>query len=403
MMAIIENNQIMKKFIKLAPVHQTGHNCKTTAIATTDNYFSKRQGFKPMPLHKKSIAPLSIRQLAKTKGSVQGELLEIRQFSEIFADLGYETELVAVHDDFDSFKNTITNNIKNGNLVIACFAVDRRTGLPTTHYERDNEHAAILHGFDETTGQLDMTHWDEHRKTTMLDFYNSSMSLLEQRNPEYYVNIKHKDNEKKYDLISAQTGISFPSGIPTGTSIKKSLVPAPQSGFRGKLLVIKQPQLQNILAARNRLLIGDHKEIIIKLLENIKIKTDELIKKGNKKNKPFYDYQKAGKAALKLDKQLTAAAKQFLDDDELTLEEFKHQCETAINAAKPEFAKHRGWHQINSTLRTFLEVLAILSIVPAIMVAIGTKRGYQGIFFKTPKTDAAEKIESFMENLNKLR
>ncbi len=390
---------MMRKLIKLTPVHQTGHNCKTTAIATTDNYFAERLGFKPMPLHKKSIAPISIRQLAKTKGSIQGELLEIRQFSEIFADLGYETELVDVHDDFDSFKNTITNNIRNGNLVIACFAVDRRTGCPTTHYEGDNEHAAILHGFDETTGQLDMTHWDEHRKTTMLDFYNSSMSLLKQRNPEYYVNIKHKDNEKKYDLISAQTGIFFPSSIPT----QKSLVPAPQSGFQGKLLVIKQPRLQNILAARNRLLIGDHKEVIIKLLEEIKIKTDELIKKGNKKNRPFYNYQKVGKAALKLNEQLNAAAKQFLDDNELTLEEFKHQCETAIKTAKPEFAKHRGWHQIDSTLRKFLEVLAILSIVPAIMVAVGTKRGYQGIFFKTPQTDAAEKIESFMENLNKLR
>jgi hypothetical protein len=319
--------------------------------------------------------------------------LKVRQFSEIFADLGYETELVDVQAGLVTFKNTITNNLKMGNLIIGCFAVNRRTEFPTTLYERDNEHAAILHGFNETTDQLDMRHWDKHRQTTMLDFYNSSMSLLNQRNPEYYINIKHKKTEMKYDLIRDERGIQLPSAA----LAKKSLVPTEGSGFRGKLFVIKQPQLQTILAARKKLLISHHKEIIIKLLEKIKIKTDELIKKGSKQSKHFIDYQKVGKKALKLNKQLDAAA-----TETITLEEFKQKCQTIIATAKPEFASHRGWHQVNSTLRKFLGFLAIVTVVPAIVVELSTRHGYLGTFFESPKTDALEKIESFMENINKL-
>jgi hypothetical protein len=183
-------------------------------------------------LHKKKTARISIRQLSKAKGSQQGELLEIRQFSEIFAELGYETELIDSQDNYDSFQANVTNNIKQGNLVIACFAVDRRSGFPSTNYEKDNEHAAILHGFNDETGELDMTHWDQHRKTTMKDFYDSSMMLLKQRNPEYYVNVKHLDKNKKYDLHSDQTERVLPAHY------KKSIIPTPNSGFRGKLLVI---------------------------------------------------------------------------------------------------------------------------------------------------------------------
>ena len=74
----------MKKSISVTPIHQTGHNCKITAIATVDKHFADKVGFEPIPLHKQKIAPMSIRKLSKTKESRQGELLEVRQFSEIF-------------------------------------------------------------------------------------------------------------------------------------------------------------------------------------------------------------------------------------------------------------------------------------------------------------------------------
>jgi hypothetical protein len=41
-----------KKVIPINAVHQTGHNCKTTAIASVDQYFGETVGFEPIPLHK---------------------------------------------------------------------------------------------------------------------------------------------------------------------------------------------------------------------------------------------------------------------------------------------------------------------------------------------------------------
>jgi hypothetical protein len=35
----------LKTLINLEPIHQTGHNCKTTAIAAVENYFANQIGF----------------------------------------------------------------------------------------------------------------------------------------------------------------------------------------------------------------------------------------------------------------------------------------------------------------------------------------------------------------------
>lgn len=379
----------MKKLINLKPTHQTGHNCKTTAIATVDKYFAEKLGFEPIPLHKEKVAPISIRQLSKIKKSCQGELLEVHQLSEIFMDLGYETELIEFQDNYDLFQYNVTHNIKKGNLVIACFAVDRDTGLPSTNYEKDNEHAAIFHGFNDETEELEMTYWDQHKKTTMKDFYDSSRVLLKQRNPEYYVNIKHKDKKKKYDLYHDQTGQFFPMG----SNYRKSLVPTENSGFRFKLFVIKQPEFQKIFEARQRLL---NFLKVTKLFTELKIKTDELI--NNK-----YHSQDLSKTAVHLNAQLEDAKKQFFIDGSINLNKFKQKCNAAIKDAEPEFKKHDGWLQIDSSLRKILGVLATLTVIPAIVVAVGVKQGYLGTFFKTPKTDIEEQLELVKQNLNNLK
>lgn len=383
----------MKKQINLKPIQQTGHNCKPTAIAAVDNFFADQLGFQAIPLHKKKTALLSIRQLSKTKGSQQGELLEVRQFSEIFMDLGYETELIDVQDNYDSFHDHVTDNIKKGNLIIACFAVNRRTGLPSHHYEPNNEHAAVLHGFNDETGELQMTHWGEVRKTTMKEFYASSLLLPKQRKPEYYVNIKHVTKNRKYDLHNDQTGTYLPAHY------KKSIIPTPNSGFRGKLIVIKKPVLENILEVRSGALIPLK---LTTLFTKLKLTTNELIKKGNKKNNYRNQYQELGKLASELNKQLAQAEMQFLIDPTINLDQFKQQCNTAIKAAENEFKKHRGWHQINLILRAILGVLSGLTIIPGIMIAVGARHGYIGTFFKTPKTNSVEKLELFEQNLNNL-
>lgn len=389
----------MKEFIKLQPIYQTGHNCKITAIATIDKFFGRKLGFEPIPLHKNKSAHLSVRELSKTKGSVQGELLEVRQFSEIFSDLGYETELADVQDDFNSFQAKVTQSIKNGNLIIACFAVDCDTGLPSTDYDGENEHAAILHGFDDETGELNITHWGEHVKTTMRYFFDSSMVLPKQRDQEYYVYVKIRSPEKKYDLYWDQTGAFFP----IGSCHRKSLIPAQNSGFRGKLIIIKQPELQKIHDVRDNLsnhLSNEDKAKIDELFLELQIKIEELIEKGSKKKGQYKNYQDVAAVAIELMNQLNNAKKQCLDDKTLSLNEFKMKCTNAIEKARPEFRKHRGWHQLNSILRKIIGVISALTIIPGLVVALGAKKGYIGSFFKTPKTDSEQKLESLKHGLD---
>ena len=380
----------MDILINLNPVHQTGHNCKSTAIATVDKYFAEKIGFEPIPLHKKKEAAISIRQLSKTKGSRQGELLEARQLSEIFVDLGYEAELIDFQDNYDLFKHCVTHNIKTGHLVIACFSVDRRTQRPSTRYKAENEHAAILHGFNDETGALDITHWGRSIRTTMKDFYDSSMVLLKERNPEYYINIKQSNKVKKYELYSDQTGAHLPA------EYKKSLIPSSNSGFRGKLFVIKQPELKHILEARQILLCPAN---VRKLLTDFQLEIDELITMGNKKIKYHGQNQKMREIAVRLNAQLDDAKKKFFTDHTITISQFKQTCMTAIEAAELEFKKHHGWHQISLILRIILGVLAIIMVIPFIAIAIGTRQGYRGTFFKTPETDLEKNVELFKQNL----
>lgn len=378
----------MKKQIELIPVQQTGHNCKITAIATIDKYFAKKLGFEPIPLHKKKSALISIRQLSKMRGSLQGELLESHQISEILMDLGYETELIDFQTGYELFKETVISNIRQENLIIACFATDTR-GYPSNEYNNNNEHAAIIHGINTETETLGIMHWGISITTTMRDFYESSMVLPLHREPEYYLSIKPQNTNKKYELISDYRRID--------SSVKKSITPLANSGFRGKLLIIKQPKLQNILNTRN-----ESRFTILRQFTKLKLKTDELIKKGNKKNKYHYLYKKVRIAAINLNTELSKAKNEFFIAKTINFEEFKQKCNAAIITAEPEFRKHRGWYQVNLILRNILGILAGITIIPGIITQVMTKHGYIGTFFTTPKTDSEEVLSSFKNQLNQL-
>ena len=77
------------------PIEQTGHNCKIVAIANIEKYFTEGSG-KTFPLHKQKKHFFSIRELAKRHGSLQGELLEVKQVSNILHDLGYEALSISI-------------------------------------------------------------------------------------------------------------------------------------------------------------------------------------------------------------------------------------------------------------------------------------------------------------------
>lgn len=374
--------------INLEPVVQTGHNCKITAIAAVENYFAQQLGLQPIPLHKRKTAAISIRQLSKAKGSKQGELLESRQLSEIFAALGYETEVIDFQNNFELFQENIPHHIEQGNLLIACFAVDRYTAEPSSIYERNNEHAAVLHGFDDETFELHLTHWDTQRTTDMWDFYESSMALPTQRNPEYYINVKNQYRAKKYELHFVEAGQRLPS------IYKKSITPAPDSGFRGKLFVIKKPKLINILRARNQLFIEQFRN----LLSDLRREADKPIDEENKR-KDNAQYSTQGKIAEQLNTELEGEIQRLIENP-MDFNAFKTKCTALIQQAEPKFKKHHGWHQVKAILRSLLGILAGITIIPALVIAAVFKQGYIGTFFKPPKTDYEQKLELLQQNLN---
>jgi hypothetical protein len=376
--------------IEINPVKQTGHNCKITAIAAVDAYFANLVNFAPIPLHKNKTSAISIRQISKTKGSLQGELLEARQLSEIFTDLGYKTQVVDFVNNREIFETTVKETIQSGNLIIACFAAKRNSEGGVSLYYENNEHAAILHGFGEInendkSTRLFITHWDKEQVTYFKDFFNSCMQLPETRNPEYYVNIKNYDKKKKYDLVKKIA--------PNDPRYRTSLRPTKTSGFRGKLFVIKRPELENIREARNHLTQLHH---LATLFKELKLKTDALSKNKYINSPDLISH------VNRLNTELKKYCEAPLSTNKDQLVGLKTVCESFISVAKPQFLKHRGWHSINRILRIILGVLAALTVIPGLAVAIGTKHGFVGSFFKTPRTDSEEKLAAFEQHVNKL-
>ncbi len=393
----------MKKTINIKPIHQTGHNCKPTAIATIDQYYGQKFGFTPLPLHKEKKHPISIRELAKRHGSLQGELLEMRQMEKILNDLGYETEVVDFNNHPDLFKHTIKKSLAAGDMVIACFAVDTYTGAPTFNPKGDTEHAAIINGINEDLGLIKMIHWEEEYQTTIDTFYYSSISLPHTRSPEYYVNVKERgqqrDKMRKYDKAAAQDDSALSLGA------RKTITPEIGSGFGGKLLIIKEPKLENILSRRKTLLAkpkNQQEKDYFALLKRLKIKKEELREHHGLK------YQHAYKTTIQLIKDLDYAGRQFFAKPEKMtstdhINQLQEQVHQALSLASIELKKHRGFGELHIFWRSILGVLALIPLcIPAIIVACKSRHGYHKTFFTETTTDSEEQLEQLQERADQL-
>lgn len=80
--------------------------------------------------------------------------------------------------------------------------------------------------------------------------------------------------------------------------------------------------------------------------------------------------------------------------------EFKSKCNEAFASTAAELKQHRGvWDQLSPILKGFIGVLATLTVVPALIISLATKRGYVDTFFTTPAPVSANtlaEIESDM-------
>lgn len=83
--------------------------------------------------------------------------------------------------------------------------------------------------------------------------------------------------------------------------------------------------------------------------------------------------------------------------------DFYETCDNAIKVAEAEFKKHRDvWNQIHPVIRGLLGVLAALTVIPGLVVAITSKQGYIPTFFSTPETNSQQKLSAFKKDFDKL-
>jgi hypothetical protein len=109
------------------------------------------------------------------------------------------------------------------------------------------------------------------------------------------------------------------------------------------------------------------------------------------------NYTEAAKVANTLYIELTDAREAFLalDDIEAGKTNFIKACRDAINKARPELEKHRGWSQV------FLDLLNVLAFIGTAGIANGVaKYKWDSYRLFTVETDSAKKLRKCDEALD---
>jgi hypothetical protein len=110
-------------------------------------------------------------------------------------------------------------------------------------------------------------------------------------------------------------------------------------------------------------------------------------------------------AARKVREALDASVTLFWNSRHNTkagFEQFVKNCNTVFNGDEVKTLKsHPGvWFHIHPIIRGLLGILALITVIPALVVAATTTHGYTGTFFSTPKSSVEVALESIKETLD---
>ena len=169
-------------------------------------------------------------------------------------------------------------------------------------------------------------------------------------------------------------------------------------------LIRRKPKLLEILATTQT---AAHWEAqYTNLLNVLKGKTDELILFGEFEPRR---YSKTGDVAKTLIQELTDAGKAFFaNPDKASATVFQDACHAAIGAAEGEFKKNRSpgsisyWNELNPILKGIIGILALLTVIPAVIISATSTHGYAKTFFAKCPTDSWEKLHAFEKRLEQL-
>lgn len=106
-------------------------------------------------------------------------------------------------------------------------------------------------------------------------------------------------------------------------------------------------------------------------------------------------YADASRIALLLSQELQLAGETFFAaPDAESFKAFKASCQSIFASKEAQALKeHRDvWFQIHPVFRGILGVLAVFTIIPALIVTATSKHGYMGTFFTTPETTSGQEL-----------
>ena len=149
------------------------------------------------------------------------------------------------------FVASITENLKQGNLPLIAFPVDRDSGLPNpeTNEPEDTEHAAVISGYNWQTDEFTLVHWGKTHVVDATTLFNATHKLVDTRHQEFYTKNTAYQQSKKWDEKKY-----LPTTDPHHPNVaRKSIVPQKGSGFKAKLLIVHAPDKTLLLKKRGEL------------------------------------------------------------------------------------------------------------------------------------------------------
>ena len=214
-------------------------------------------------------------------------------------------------------------------------------------------------------------------------------------------------NEKRLMLLAKYGDNSPHSGVRKVLKLEQPAVP--EQSVAQEQASAEEASQADALCERKLLAekIKQQKLLFTKYLDELKIKTNLLIRKKNEGNKKYYE---VGVAAKKLNFLLDVASEKFFaNPTDREFKAFKKSCESAILNAESEFKHHRSmvgkiwndsdlssfWKGIRTILKGIIGVIAILAVIPYFAVERYPKHGFRNIFFADARTDSSEKLSIF--------
>jgi len=254
-----------------------GEHCKLVSLSQLDAFFADRMDKFPVPFLKEHHFGVSLRQIAKEEGSLQGEILESTTLKKIAERIGYKVEMVRP-ENLTEFKDCLKNNVNDkGIIIFYALETDDLYHIYDDRFFASNrsldifEHASVISWYDSEREICTLNHWQEKYPGIPVELlYKSNQSLKETRAPEFYSlsepklhlssdNSHPQSGKRLYKYHIEQNSQLWSVKQKKYIDNMKTITPARGTGFKGLVMLIEpdknhcrwDPQQQYVLRKRN--------------------------------------------------------------------------------------------------------------------------------------------------------